>query len=137
MIAAGAASRSPGDHAGAVPRPGRCSFAACFASGHGQPAPPRAPEMDRILHEQRLDRARSRAADIADLPDGATIEMDGAACAVRGPKILVWSNEGYRCSRPRPKTGAARLLTPLSIVAALRAGYLPIWHPSADSRMLE
>lgn len=113
------------------------TFAASFAAGHGQPAPPRAPEMDRILHEQRLDRARSRTADIVDLPDGAMIEIDGAACAIRGPKVLVWSNEGYRWFRPRPKTGTAKLLTPPSIVAALRAGYLPMWHPSADSRTLE
>ena len=89
----------------------------------------KAAEMDKILHEERLIDGRKRVhiAPIASLPDGAIIERDGRAFAVRGTSLLPWSFEGYGQPIERPREGAANLLTPPSIVRALAAGYAPQW----------
>jgi hypothetical protein len=95
---------------------------------------PRAPQMDLVLQSERLDgRAkRHHRMRFDDLPDGAFVALNGAAFAVRGKTLLRWSPSGYGDARPRPR-GAANVLTPPSIVAALAAGYAPRWHPSADA----
>jgi hypothetical protein len=89
--------------------------------------------MDRVLQAERLDgRAkRTHALPMAQLPDGTMITRDGAAFALRGADLLRWTERGYadRLARPR---GAADVLTPPSIVAILRAGYRPQWHPSGE-----
>jgi hypothetical protein len=99
------------------------------ASGHR----PRAAEMDAILHSERLNGRGKRTyrAEFAELPDGAMVACDGTAFAVRGDALLRSSSAGYVERQPRPTTGAADVLTPPSIVAALAFGYRPHWHPSA------
>jgi hypothetical protein len=89
----------------------------------------RAPEMDEILHRERLNEGtkRTHAAPIENLPDGAMIARDGRAFAVRGQSLLPWSFEGYGAPLQRPREGVANVLTPTSIVRALRAGYPPRW----------
>jgi hypothetical protein len=90
--------------------------------------------MDVVLQAERLDgrTKRTHAMAYADLPDGAVVAIDGAAYAVRGSHLLRWSENGYtdRIARPR---GNAMVLTPPSIVAVLKAGYRPQWHPSVDN----
>lgn len=105
----------------------RRAEAAAFRSAFGEGAS--APEMDAILHRERLDRGAKRLWDlpIERLPDGAMIEHDGRAFAVRGDAILPWSFERYGAPQPRPRAGLARVLTPPSIVRALAAGYCPSW----------
>lgn len=92
-----------------------------------------APEMDTILHRERLDsRAkRSHRADVDRLPDGAMIARDGEAFAVRGKSLLHWTPYGYDKALPRPHGTDVDVLTPPSIVAVLKRGYAPLWHPSA------
>jgi hypothetical protein len=102
------------------------------------PSPPRAGEMDRILHAERLDgrRKRRHAMPIDGLPDGTfvTLKPDPEiACAVRGNRLLAWTPAGYGGTWPRPAGIAVAVLTPPSIVAALSAGYRPLWHESAGS----
>jgi hypothetical protein len=89
----------------------------------------RAPEMDEILHRERLMDRRKRLhfAPIETLPDGAMIERDGRAFAVRGKSLLPWSFFGYGEPVERPREGVANVLTPPSIVRALLAGYAPRW----------
>ncbi len=70
---------------------------------------------------------------IERLPDGAMIERDGRAFALRGDAILPWSFDGYGAPRSRPRAGLARVLTPPSIVRALAAGYSPRWADSASA----
>jgi len=91
-------------------------------------------EVDRVLQDERLDgrEKRTHAMPMADLPDGAMIARDGAAFALRGAKMLRWTESGYTDRIVRPR-GTADVLTPPSIVAILRAGYAPQWHPSADA----
>ncbi len=94
---------------------------------------PRAPEMDAVLHPERLDgrekRRHRRAVD--RLPDGAFVVLDGGAWAVRGNALLRWSPAGYGERRRRPKGVIVDVLTPRAILAVLAAGYRPLWHPSA------
>jgi hypothetical protein len=112
------------------------SFAAAFARGAGLPATARAAEIDAVLHGERLDRRMHRIA-AADLPDGAFVALAselGRIFAVRGPALLQWTPSGYVSRRTRPSATALHALTPAAILAALRAGYRPRWHPSADFR---
>ena len=69
-----------------------------------------------------------------NLPDGAAIVMPGnekQAAMLRGDKLLRWTSKGYVAAGRRPR-GEIDVLTPPSILAVLKAGYRPLWHPSAD-----
>lgn len=95
---------------------------------------PRAAEMDRLLHRERLQRRakrRHRRA-IDDLPDGAFVALDGAAFAVRGDALLRWTAKAYDMRVARPRGIMVNVLTPPAILAVLAAGYKPLWHPSAQ-----
>lgn len=106
-------------------------FAERWAAAQGSEIPS-APAMDLVLQSERLDGRAKRTHDMRaeDLPDGAFVDVDGAAFALRGTHMLRWSENGYveRDARPR---GAVKVLTPPSIVAVLKAGYRPAWHESA------
>lgn len=103
------------------------SFSACFGAT-------RAPSMDAILHRQRLasggDARRLERIELAALPDGAMIEAGGLAYAVRRERALPWDFNGYGEAQDLP--GEARLITPPATVAALIAGFRPVWHPSSS-----
>lgn len=87
-------------------------------------------DFDRLLHAERLS-SRPLVPLPGDLPDGAMVEIEGAAIAVRGPHLLRWSFGGYPDLIPRTSSLHGRLLTCPSIAAILRAGYKPRWHESA------
>ena len=111
----------------------RRADAEAFRRAFDRKAPPSAPEMDAALHAERLSGRQKRihVAAIEDLPDGAMIERDGAAFAVRGDRLAPWSFQGYGAPVKRPRRGSVNLLTPPSIVAALSAGYQPRWAAAA------
>ena len=94
---------------------------------------PKAPEMDEVLHDERLQgrakRLHRRSVDT--LPDGAFIAIGEEAFAVRGNALLHWTPHGYDARKPRPHA-TVDVLTPPAILATLTAGYAPHWHPSAD-----
>jgi hypothetical protein len=99
---------------------------------------PRAGGIDRVLHEQRpagrAERLRRECLD--DLPDGSFLvlaEEPASIFAVRGDRLLCWTPAGYRAARRRPRAAAVDVLTPPAVVAALSAGYAPVWHPTAGS----
>jgi hypothetical protein len=94
----------------------------------------RADDVDRVLHGERVaegggKRVHSRR--MAGLPDGTMVVEDDQALLVLGDELLAWSPFGYVARHPRPRSGVARVLTPPSIVAAIRAGYQPALHPTA------
>jgi hypothetical protein len=105
--------------------------------GAGNSQRPRADDMDSRLHGERVKADRSKqffAASLGDLPDGVlvTLQTDAAqAYLVWKKKLLAWSPAGYQHHRPAHKNEAVRVLTPKSIVAVIRAGYVPEIHPSA------
>jgi hypothetical protein len=113
------------------------AFAAAFARGLALGAVPRAAEMDRVLHAERLQGRGKRRHQLAldDLPDGAFLtladEPEGVF-ALRGASLLRWTPSGYVARRSRPRGIVAEVLTPPAMLAALGAGYRPHWHPSAD-----
>jgi hypothetical protein len=112
------------------------AFAAAFARGHGLEATPRAPEMDRLLHAERLDGRgkRRHRLPIDALPDGGFLTLakePGRAFTARGDTLLQWTTTGYTARCARPHGIVVEVLTPPCILAALAAGYRPSWHPSA------
>ena len=96
-------------------------------------ARPTAGEMDALLHRERLDGRAKRLhrRDIGGLPDGAFVALEEGAFAVRGGALLRWTPEGYDNRKPRPRGINIDVLTPPAILAVLKAGYEPHWHPSA------
>src|SRR5689334_17688100 len=95
---------------------------------------PRAAEMDRVLHGERLIGRGKRwhRRSIDGLPDGAFIARDASAFAVRGNALLRWTAEGYTAPIARPRGDMVDVLTPPAILAVLASGYQPRWHPSAE-----
>lgn len=112
------------------------SFARAFASGQGE-SHVSAPQMDHILHATRARSATNGLVNrnmVHDLPDGVIIEFSGVPYAKRGPSLLEWIFEGYREGVPVSKVGEAqRVITPAATVSALRSGFQPIWHPTAQT----
>jgi hypothetical protein len=110
-------------------------FAAIWQQALVLPAPPKAGEMDNVLHAERLlGRAkRLHRRNIEPLPDGAFIALGEAAFAVRGDTLLRWTPQGYDGRRQRPRDITVAVLTPPAILAVLAAGYQPHWHPSVES----
>ena len=98
-------------------------------------APPlMADAADRILHEQRFASRTAPVAqerDIATLPDGAMVAIDGVPYALRGEHLLRWSFEGYGDARARRMVKRATLITPPLFVTILANGFKPRWHDSA------
>jgi hypothetical protein len=111
------------------------AFAAAWQHAFDLHTPPRADEMDRVLHAGRLDGRAKRLhrRNIDELPDGALVVLEEGAWAVRGNILLHWTPEGYDTSKRRPRGTLADVLTPAAIVGALVAGYRPRWHPSAEA----
>ena len=113
----------------------RCQDAENFAmlfSGKVKRA--RAAAMDKALHAERLDAKtkRKHRCQVDLLPDGAMIVIGRDAFAVRGKRLLRWTSSGYSGTQPRPQGIEVDTLTPPSVIAVLRAGYVPLWHPSAS-----
>lgn len=108
------------------------AFRAAWARGDGG-APPRAREMDEILHRERLAGRRKRLhefpAPLAGLPDGAMVGAGEAAWLIVGGTPLRWAAAGY-VAAPSPPADV-RLLTPPSTLRTLAAGYRPVLHPTA------
>ena len=95
---------------------------------------PLAPEIDAVLHEERLDRGRKRIHAISDpvteLPDGAVIVAAGEAYTIAHGRAFLWSEQGYQAARQIRR--ADGLLTPPSTLLAIRAGYRPVLHPDIE-----
>ena len=110
------------------------AFATKWQEAFRLEARPRAPDMDRRLHLERLDgRAKRRhRRRIDELPDGAVVALDEGAFAVRGSELLHWTPAGYDARRRQSRALTVDVLTPPAISAVLSAGYRPRWHPSAD-----
>ena len=94
--------------------------------------------IDRELHRDRLTfdgRPRTFQADIETLPDGVFVAREGLETAwlIWRGAIWPWSPEGY--GDPETKLGAdvATVLTPMSTMRALTAGYTPGVDASAQS----
>lgn len=112
------------------------AFAEAWRQAQKLEVPPKASDMDAVLHGERLDGGAKRRhrRTIDDLPDGAVVALEEGAFAVRGDALLRWTPNGYAASKPRPRGITVDVLTPPAILAVLSAGYRPHWHPSATAR---
>lgn len=93
--------------------------------------------MDKVLHGDRLEGRKQRhfQARLANLPDGAFVEIDDAPYALFDGDLIAWTVDGYSSStKPRPK-GDVTVLTPKCICETLANGYRPHWHPSARTAL--
>jgi hypothetical protein len=89
-----------------------------------------------VLHSERLlprRIKRTHPAQMGDLPDGVMIALGDIPWLVLGDELLEWTPFGYGPRTQRRSSGEVTLLTPLSTVAAIRAGYAPAVHPTATA----
>jgi hypothetical protein len=109
------------------------AFRAAWGKARGGRAP-LAPEIDAVLHEERLDRGRKRIHAISDpvteLPDGAVIVAAGEAYTIAHGRAFLWSEQGYQAARQIRRADGS--LTPPSTLLAIRAGYRPVLHPDIE-----
>ncbi|NLS01539.1 hypothetical protein HGP17_32295 [Rhizobium sp. P38BS-XIX] len=109
------------------------AFRACWATGKHM-AVPSAATMDAELHAERLDHGRKRlhrlSTPLHQLPDGVMVAAGDAAYMLRGGLAYRWIEVGY--APPRHLKTADWLITPPSIVLAMRAGYHLRLHASSD-----
>jgi hypothetical protein len=108
-----------------------------WAAAAGARQPPGADAMDRVLHAERAHAqgaARASRSRLRDLPDGTMVGEGEHAFLVLGGALLAWSPDGYRAGVPPHASAEMVVLTPPSIVATIRAGYVPAIHPSAAAR---
>ncbi|MBS0529319.1 MAG: hypothetical protein JSS22_08020 [Proteobacteria bacterium] len=112
------------------------AFRAAWEQGNGQRGL-RAPEIDAVLHAERLDgrvkRLHPLPLPIEELPDGAMVQAGEESFLIARGRPLRWSFDGYRdVSAP---LADAKLITPPSAVRALAAGYRAVLHESANAGM--
>ncbi|GHE93493.1 hypothetical protein GCM10016455_12090 [Aliiroseovarius zhejiangensis] len=91
-------------------------------------------EIDRALHQSRVDRTRAQiryTANGASLPDGSFILYNGTPHLVLESHILPFLKDGYGLKLRRP-TGPQTVLTPAPIIDVLHAGYTPVLHTTAE-----
>jgi hypothetical protein len=108
------------------------AFAAGWMRAGGLVAPPLAPEMDRVLHRERLSPPEPVA--FAALPPGAIFAAEGRFHLRRSDGTLEWGFAGYRpAARGFAPDEPVAAITPASVRAVLAAGYAPVLHPSAET----
>jgi hypothetical protein len=106
-------------------------FRAAWQAGNGV-GPVRAPEIDAVLHRERLHGGRKRLhalpMPLEKLPDGTMVQGGCESYLIARSRALRWSPAGYGVA---PAPVDALLLTPPSTLRAFGAGYRPVLHPSA------
>jgi hypothetical protein len=106
-------------------------FRAAWQAGNGV-GPVLAPEIDAVLHRERLQGGRKRLhalpMPLAKLPDGAMVQGGNESYLIARGRALRWSTAGYDAA---PVPAGALLLTPPSTLRAFASGYRPVLHPSA------
>ena len=95
----------------------------------------RAPDMDAVLHRERLDKGKKRLHPLPmrldDLPDGAMVQDGAASFLIARGGAFRWSPGGY--SKTEATLKQALLLTPPSTLRAFAAGYRVVLHPTASA----
>ena len=94
-----------------------------------------APDMDAVLHRERLDKGKKRLHPLPmrldDLPDGAMVQEGAASFLIAWGRAFRWSPGGY--SKTEAPLKQALLLTPPSTLRAFAAGYRVVLHPTASA----
>jgi hypothetical protein len=102
-------------------------------------APPRATEIDRVLHAARWKGGHRKngyrvtyAARLGELPAGTmvTLPEDDTPYLVWQDQLWKWDFGGYGAGPQWEADSQVRVLTPMPVVAILAAGYPVEAHPS-------
>ncbi|MCM0612166.1 hypothetical protein KFJ24_06705 [Marinobacter sediminum] len=93
----------------------------------------RAPEMDEILHRERMDDDKKLTwqSSLADLPHGTMFIVNDESYAVCDGKLLKWSFSGYGSADSETLPEKVDVLTPRSVVNIFTSGFRPEFHPTA------
>ena len=97
-------------------------------SEYGFDAKTRMPEIDKVIHRERIDEKGLKVtylADITSLPDGCFIELNDKPWLIFEGLIYPWSPTGYGKGELFHKHQQVKVLTPGSIVKTFSAGYKP------------
>ena len=106
-------------------------FAQRWGQVHGLDQRARAGDMDKVLHQERTGAQKTKTypqRDISSLPDGAMIVWREQPAAIKGNELLPWTIGGYEKPIGRPVGVSVAVLTPLSTIEILQAGYQPLLH---------
>ena len=101
------------------------AFKSAWREAHGLADPPSVGALDGAL---AMDRGRLWDCPLAsEMPAGTmvTVGVSGSAWALREGNWQCWTCNGYDEPAPLPP-GEIKVVTPPSIVAVLRAGYVPM-----------
>lgn len=95
----------------------------------------RAPQMDGVLHAERLDGGQKVTwpHSLADLPHGTMFQSGEETYALCDGEVLKWDFEGYSAAIQEDIPKTVDVLTPRSVVNIFRSGFRPEFHPSAFS----
>lgn len=110
------------------------SFRTAWAAALDLRAKPTADEIDLELHGQRCpvnDARVTYPALLSDLPDGVFIMWEQEYWLLHNGRLRLWTPAGYT-ERRNLFAGPAAVLTPRCTVDAIRMGYRPAVHQSAD-----
>jgi hypothetical protein len=111
--------------------------AAWRAAGNDQDArwPLRADDIDRVLHSERVKGGpakRTFSATLSSLPAGTIVDLAGRPYLYWAGLLRPWSFSGYGAARDSVGSSThVKVLTPRSIVRAIRVGFAPRVHESA------
>ena len=101
-------------------------FAELWSKANGQIGRAKAPDMDKVLHTERLSAPDHIG--FQDLPEFSMFVAHEKIYLKHGPAALEWSFEGY--GKAVPMDGPVQVLTPPSVRRVLAAGYVPQLHES-------
>jgi len=102
-------------------------------------APVSAVELDHRLHAERITSngsKRTHSSKLKELPNGVFVthpDWGESAYLVWNDVLLAWTAGGYAERIARLRRAEVTVLTPKSIVGALRDGYIPEIHPTATA----
>lgn len=84
-------------------------------------------KIDEVLHQQRIDASGAKVLYeevLSSLPDGTFIQTGTDASLLKSHKLFLWAPSGYIGNIHLAEHEVVKVLTPRSIVNALRAGYI-------------
>jgi len=105
-------------------------FVDCWLAGNEQPEVTTIKQLDAELHAERVATQLCSAL-IDELPDGVFVAFSTepeTAWLLWNGELLKWQPNGYSERRAKPAGSSVILLTPLSTVNAIAAGYIPHVH---------
>ena len=89
-------------------------------------------QIDRVIHKERKNGDRSKQTypeKLANLPGGVMVTLDvasGESYLLQGNQLRMWTPTGYAAAIHGDPDMEVQVLTPQSVVNAIRAGFLSL-----------